>query len=599
MIRACALALALALSAAPACADPLGDVVARYIAWRGGPAFEQLKSISEKGAVESSGLHGTGAFWAERGGRSRIDLDLGPLKQSQGVAGARSWDISPSGQVETLSTADLRANGRFAALQFADAIRGRDGASVRLLGQETRAGRLWAVVRLGFGDADAYDAFISPETGELSGFRIQEDRQTRFEAFGDWRMVEGVRMPFLHTTDLDSREVLTTVEVNRPLPSSLFQRPTLPRKTKFLDGAASTGWIDFELFAGNRIYVPVRVNGHETMALLDSGASVSSADTAWARSIGLTSQGAFAGPGTGGVDTFGFVHGVRIEVGNLALDDITVGAFDLSGVARTIGRPLPFILGDEVFNELLVDIDFANHRIAFREPAGARPPKGSVEVPLLRVKDRTVPVSIEGAPPVPFEFDIGSGSPLQIFPSFENTHHLLDGRRRSKVRFGGVGGYRAMDVAMVKRFTFAGVDFPAAPAVFTPDTRSAANSNLIQGNLGLPVYARFHLVIDFAHDRLWAKPNPGARETPFPKDRLGLYVSQKDGALLVDLVSPGSPAEAAGLKAGDRISFIDAKAAGAWTAPELRDLREGIAGSIVTVVLADGAVRRMTLADFY
>ena len=377
--------------------------------------------------------------------------------------------------------------------------------------RKTRDGRAWAVVRIGFGDDDTYDAFIDPSTGELGGFRIMEDRQSRFEHYGDWRWLQGVRMPFLHTTDDDTREVLTTIELNRPLPPRLLRRPTLPRKATFRDGSTSTGWIRFELFGGNRIFFPVKVDGRTTMALLDSGATVSSVDKAWAKSIGLASQGGFAGAGTGGVDTFGFVHGVDVDVGNLRLDKLTIGSFDFSRVAKSIGRPVPFVLGDEVFNELLVDIDFAHQRIAFRELPAADASRAGVEVPLRRVKNRAVPVSIEGAPSVPFEFDIGSGSPLQIFPSFEAEHHLLDTRPTSQTWFGGVGGYSPMKVAEVRRFDFAGVEFPAAPAVFTPDIRSGANSNVVQGNLGLPVFARFHLLIDFAHDRPMGDAECGSR----------------------------------------------------------------------------------------
>lgn len=593
------LIVSLILLSAPARADDLGQVVDRYLSWRGGAAFENLASIHEKGVLRDGGLQGHDEFWAERGGQSRMNIDLGPLKQTQTVDGASSWDISPSGQLETLSLADYQSNSRSAALQFSDVMRGRGGVKVALTGTETRDGRTWAVVRIGFGDEDSYDAFVDPSTGELDGFRIVEDRQTRFERYGDWRWLQGVRMPFLHTTDDDTREALTTVELNRPVAPELFKRPALARKAVFRDGSTSTGWIKFELFGGNRIFFPVKVAGQTTMAMLDSGATVSSVDKSFAKSIGLASQGGFAGSGTGGVDTFGFIHGVDVEVGNLHLDKLTIASFDLAGVAKSIGRPILFVLGDEVFNELLVDIDFAHQRIAFRKLPGPKAIEAGVEVPLVRVKDRAVPVSIEGAPAAPFEFDIGSGSPLQIFPSFEAKHHLLDTRPTSQTWFGGVGGYSPMKVAMVSRFDFAGVQFPAAPVVFTPDTRSGANSNLVRGNLGLPVYARFHLLIDFPHDRLWATPNAAAGATPFPKDRLGLYMTAKANLLEVSLVSPGSPAAKSGLRKGDSVATINDLPASAWTPPALRKLREEPAGSVVTIVLVKGDHRRMVLTDFY
>ena len=72
-----------------------------------------------------------------------------------------------------------------------------DGAADRYLGTETRDGRPWGVIRVSFGDEDSYDAFIDPATGELDGC-ILENRKGRFwNSFYDWRVVDGVRVPFL------------------------------------------------------------------------------------------------------------------------------------------------------------------------------------------------------------------------------------------------------------------------------------------------------------------------------------------------------------------------------------------------------------------
>lgn len=109
--------VSLMLLNAPAHADELGQLVNRYLSWRGGAAFENLASIHEKGILKDESLQGHDEFWAERGGRSRTDTELGPLKQTQTVDGSRSWDTSPSGQLETLSLADFRSNSRSAALQ--------------------------------------------------------------------------------------------------------------------------------------------------------------------------------------------------------------------------------------------------------------------------------------------------------------------------------------------------------------------------------------------------------------------------------------------------------------------------------------------------
>ena len=593
------------LSAAPVRADPLSDLVDRYVAWRGGSAFERLTSVHESGALETGGLKGTFETWTERGGRQRTQYDLDVVKQTSVIDAARSWDTSPSGQVENAADADITDSVREAALEFGDALRGRDGAQTVLRSSETRDGRAWSVVRVSFGTEDAYDVLIDPTTGELGGMRVNENRKVRFESFSDWRVVDGVRMPFLQTvkTDVpggDFTAHIDKMELNRAFPGDLFARPGAVRRATFANGASGTGWIPFEFFGGNRIYFPAKVNGHEMIVLLDSGADSSVIDKTYAATLGMNPKGGVTGAGAGGYEQVGVIDNVTVEVGDLRLGPLTIGALDLASVGKRIGHPLPFVLGDELFNELAVDIDFANRRIAFRDPAHLEKPTGAVEIPLKRVQGiRATPVSVEGGPPTDFDFDIGNGSPLLVFPAYEEAHHLLDGRRTSQALGGAVGGYHAETTTTVRRLTFAGVEFKDVPAVFTPASNSGVNSNLTLGNVGLPIIDRFHVIVDFSHDRAWLTPDPERIGAAFVKDRLGLSIVPKDTDMAVEFVSPGSPAEAVGFKAGDHITRIDRKPQAAWPSEALRSLGQEPTGTMVEFTLADGTVRRVKLADYF
>jgi C-terminal processing protease CtpA/Prc len=120
--------------------------------------------------------------------------------------------------------------------------------------------------------------------------------------------------------------------------------------------------------------------------------------------------------------------------------------------------------------------------------------------------------------------------------------------------------------------------------------------------------ARFRLVIDNSHDRLYAIPNNDAPTVPFVKDRLGLTLGRKDANLVVVyFVAPGSPAQAAGFEAGDTITRIDLTPTGqkksvqAWpTSGSLSTaLLHASAGTVAEFTLDGGRVHRMTLADFF
>ena len=604
MIRASMLTLMIALSAGVTRADDLSDLVDRYVAWRGGPAFEQLQTIHESGAVEASGLHGKVEIWSSRADQ-RVDIDLGVLKQTQVITPQpeRSWDTNPSGQVETMPSAGADRQRYRLALEFADAFRGRGGAKATLLGVEQRDGASWSVVRLSFGGADTYDAFIDPATGALDGFRITEDRQTRLEHLSDWRLVDGVRMPFEDKVVTgapggDQSTHAEAIELNHPFPDARLARPGDVHKATFSDGASSTGWIPFEFFGGRRIFIPAKVNGHDIVVLLDSGAQASVIDKGVAQSIGLKPKGEANLQGSGGDETAAIVDGVTVEVGALKLSNLTAISIDLQSHAGDLGHSLPFVLGDELFRELAVDIDFANRRIAFRDPARITRPQGAVELPLVApVGLRTIPVSVDGASPVQFQFDLGSSSPLMVFPPYAKAHGLPDGRTSQRFS-GGAGGMHPETIASLGKVEIGGFTFTDVPTLFPPDTISIVNSDLISGNAGLPIFSRFHLVIDYSHDRIWMTPEPHA-SAPFAKDRMGLLMLPKDGAFEVGFVSPGSPGDKAGLKAGDRIRAINHKPPSAWPHDALTRLGEEAAGTRVELTMTDGKVRRLVLKDYF
>ena len=95
------------------------------------------------------------------------------------------------------------------------------------------------------------------------------------------------------------------------------------------------------------------------------------------------------------------------------------------------------------------------------------------------------------------------------------------------------------------------------PTVFPPAGPSAVDSDRTAGNVGLGVLGRFRLVTDFAGGRLWLGGDPAALAQPFPRDRLGLGLRKEGDVIVVQRVSPNSPAAEAGWSAGERIVAID------------------------------------------
>ena len=206
-------------------AQSLRDVVARYRDWRG-PAYGELQTIHERFAIETATGRQAGQLWMDRDGRMRREVVAGDVRQIEVATPDGAWRTDADGHVVDNPAAVERAR-RYALLEFGDALTGRGGASVALAGTAEALDNTWNVVRITFGDADSYEALIDPKYGALCCYRITEGGQTRLQLFGEWRLVDGVRMPFITAsrTTSDVQTDISAVELNRSLDPALFARP--------------------------------------------------------------------------------------------------------------------------------------------------------------------------------------------------------------------------------------------------------------------------------------------------------------------------------------------------------------------------------------
>ena len=119
----------------------LSQIVDRYVAWRGGERFQRLRSIRATRAIETGGLNGTEEETATIDGKVRVDSVLGPLKQTQVMTPDRTWELTPSGQIQSMALVDILSITRKAELLFPDTIRGSHGAKLTLAAPTNFRGR--------------------------------------------------------------------------------------------------------------------------------------------------------------------------------------------------------------------------------------------------------------------------------------------------------------------------------------------------------------------------------------------------------------------------------------------------------------------------
>lgn len=365
-----------------------------------------------------------------------------------------------------------------------------------------------------------------------------------------------------------------------------------PPQLTFMAGAHT---IPFKLFRGNRIVVPATLNGHATDVILDTGASATTLDRAYARSIGLPEGRKVEGRGAGGIVEAEIVSGVTLVIGGVRFDNMTVGVLDLAPMARAVGRPMNVVLGREFFNSAVISIDWRNSRLRVSSHEAFKPARGAAEVLLSRNGPfNTIPVSIAGGRPIAALLDLGNGGNLVLPRTYWGGRVDLAGLRYAEARTGGVGGLHAARAATVPNVSLAGRTFAAVPATLSESGNDREPEKMT--NVGIGLLKQFDVDLDLGRDRIYLTPRNDA--PPFDRDRSGTRLDLVGDRLKVGFVSPQGPAAAAGLKEGDEIVAVDGRPV---TADYYRgaDWTRGPAGKTVSLRRADGTELKLTLRDFY
>ena len=359
--------------------------------------------------------------------------------------------------------------------------------------------------------------------------------------------------------------------------------------------AAQAGAIPFELFRGTRLVVPIVINGHGAEAMLDTGASLTTLDTAYARSIGIPAGQSIAGKGTGGMVKAELVSGLSMEIGRTRLANMSAGVMDLSAVSRALGRPTTVVLGRDFFNSAIVSIDWSASTLRIHPASAFKPSSEAVALSLARKGPfNTIPVSVAGGAPIEALFDLGSDGALDLPRTYWGTRPDIARLPWAESRRGGVGGLTSARRVTVPEVTLAGRTFSAVPTTLSDAGNDHDPTQM--ANVGIQFLKQFRVDLDLGHDRVYLAPRS---DTPgFEKDRAGARFDLDAGGLKTVFVSPNSPAARAGLKAGDEIVAVDgAKVDAGFSRRE--DWTRGRAGRIVALQRADGSTVNVALADYY
>ncbi len=288
----------------------------------------------------------------------------------------------------------------------------------------------------------------------------------------------------------------------------LFRNQVLwPAPTLVFEGSEpSTGWLPFRSRAQGLVLIQSAVNGTPVNALLDSGAQYSVIDVAFAERHGLRSplDPPMVAYGVGGGPQVARGARADVQVGAVTLKGLSTAVLTLGPIAEATGYATPLILGQDVLQALVADIDFPGRRLRLHRPGAFPEPADALPAP-TRASGRALvaDVAVEG---IPFEaiVDTGSSSVIALAADVAEQAGLLTGRAVRSGRSVVLGGVAQAGVFTASRFSFAGrelrnVDVTVYPRSPVPGFPS--------GLLGVAALSEDRVILDHPAGRMLLAPS--------------------------------------------------------------------------------------------
>jgi hypothetical protein len=283
-----------------------------------------------------------------------------------------------------------------------------------------------------------------------------------------------------------------------------------------------------------------------------------------------------------------------LQFGSITMRDQEFAVIPLpAALTHGNGFTVSAIVGREILERYVTRVDYDSHALAFTPNAGFRYTGVGIAVPLQTGTGQAiVRGSIDGLP-ASFQIDTGSSASLILTSPFVAANNL---RERYPIAGNlvigrGIGGYSRADLTRGKRLRIGNFEIDDMVVELSTDVHGAFASHWIDGNIGNDVLQRLNMTLDYKRHIVYLEPN-SRTAVPTPPNRVGMYVQNDDRAFfdVIDVL-PGGPAYDAGIRAGDRITFVDGMPAREVTEDTFWQLMLGAAGTIHTFsVVHDGEV---------
>jgi len=243
------------------------------------------------------------------------------------------------------------------------------------------------------------------------------------------------------------------------------------------------------------------VNGQAVAALIDTGAQATSIDRSLAESLGL--EPAFAPPlvalGAGGHRQVAEGVDLTLELGEMVFSAVRAAVVEIGPLAEAEMGAVRLVIGQDVLQTVVIDLDFAARTARLRDRAGAGVPAGLTTIP-ARERGRGLEARIRVEETVlDLLVDTGSTAGVSLSETTAENAGLLDGRAAEQSRRIVLGGVSSGRIVQARSLTVAGRALGESPVHIYADQ---AAPGFPRGLIGLEILGRERVWLDLAGGRL-------------------------------------------------------------------------------------------------
>ncbi len=505
-------------------------------------------------ALQAGEMTGTLTQWMAPK-KSRVEMALGPLRQTDADDGVTAWQQDATGNVRIVrdsERAETRAAEGF-SLDSYDPLRQGAGGHVSLR-PEREAGTGDYVLDLRPAVGPSQTVYLDPQTFLVRKLIASKGGLTGTISIDAYTTVAGQKVPsHLAITYAGLPLVVNAhlVQVKRlaQMDMALFAVPKSARDFGFLsDSGAGPAVVPFQTIGGE-IVVPVKVNGQVRRFVLDSGAGSSFITAKAARALALDMSGSVPTLGYGKSLSSVVASHARLEVpGGVWMDGQSLSVLSDPSLAQMLDAHggIDGGIGYDLLARFTVTVDYKRQTLTFSLPAPHAPlPPGATILPLFLANHvPTIAATLGDKHQGRFLVDTGDSGSVHLYAHFARAAGLWSTAGTGQTQTGsGIGG-TVMEQPLLGQALTLGRTRLDNIQVAVGQGPGMSEVSLLAGGIGNTVWNNFRLTFDYADQRLLLEPagsdTPAAQTVTPPASDSGTMLAPT-AALSPTAANPVSP----------------------------------------------------------